>query len=178
MYGNNYIFLCIRGIQDSHKEHFRFMLVFTNQRRCATRLVVFEMYGPTKIEWEKIKVRQVLWRSGLKWIILKWAFYGTGNKRFVAKGNVGLLRKECNPGHTKHGPFLAISISVMFRRILKYIYIYIYPTSEIQWNIDINQSTPIFNYPLSYGVPVRERYGSTLLPATREQHDQNCTQSH
>ena len=24
----------------------------------------------------------------------------------------------------------------------------------------------------------RERYGSTLLPATREQHDQNCTQSH
>ena len=34
------------------------------------------------------------------------------------------------------------------------------------------------DYPLSYGVPVRERYGSTLLPATREQHDQNCTQSH
>ena len=34
------------------------------------------------------------------------------------------------------------------------------------------------NYPLSYGVPVRERYGSTLLPAKREQHDQNCTQSH
>ena len=33
-------------------------------------------------------------------------------------------------------------------------------------------------YPLSYGVPVRERYGSTLQPATREQHDQNCTQSH
>ena len=33
------------------------------------------------------------------------------------------------------------------------------------------------NYPLSYGVPVRERYGSTFLPATREQHDQNCTQS-
>jgi hypothetical protein len=33
------------------------------------------------------------------------------------------------------------------------------------------------NYPLSYGVPVRERYDSTLLPATREQHDQNCTQS-
>ena len=33
-------------------------------------------------------------------------------------------------------------------------------------------------YPLSYRVPVRERYGSTLLPATREQHDQNCTQSH
>ena len=33
-------------------------------------------------------------------------------------------------------------------------------------------------YPLSYGVPVRERFGSTLLPATREQHDQNCTQSH
>ena len=33
-------------------------------------------------------------------------------------------------------------------------------------------------YPLSYGFPVRERYGSTLLPATREQHDQNCTQSH
>ena len=33
-------------------------------------------------------------------------------------------------------------------------------------------------YPLSYGVPVWERYGSTLLPATREQHDQNCTQSH
>ena len=31
------------------------------------------------------------------------------------------------------------------------------------------------DYPLSYRVPVRERYGSTLLPATREQHDQNCT---
>ena len=36
----------------------------------------------------------------------------------------------------------------------------------------------VVHYPLSYGVPVRERYGSTLLPATREQHDQNCTQSH
>ena len=36
----------------------------------------------------------------------------------------------------------------------------------------------VAHYPLSYGVPVRERYGSTLLPATREQHDQNCTQSH
>ena len=34
------------------------------------------------------------------------------------------------------------------------------------------------HYPLSYRVPVRERYGSTLLPATREQHDQNCTQNH
>ena len=33
-------------------------------------------------------------------------------------------------------------------------------------------------YPLSYRVPVRERYGSKLLLATREQHDQNCTQSH
>jgi hypothetical protein len=32
----------------------------------------------------------------------------------------------------------------------------------------------LLNYPLSYGVPVRERYGSTLLPATREQHGQNC----
>ena len=32
--------------------------------------------------------------------------------------------------------------------------------------------------PYIYRVPVRERYGSTLLPATREQHDQNCTQSH
>ena len=36
----------------------------------------------------------------------------------------------------------------------------------------------VSNYPLSYRVPVRERYGSTLLRATREQHDQNCTQSH
>ena len=36
----------------------------------------------------------------------------------------------------------------------------------------------IVSYPLSYRVPARERYGSTLLPATREQHDQNCTQSH
>ena len=34
------------------------------------------------------------------------------------------------------------------------------------------------HYPLSYRLPVRERYGSTLLPATREQQDQNCTQSH
>ena len=39
--------------------------------------------------------------------------------------------------------------------------------------------THLFHYyPLSYRVPVWERYGSTLLPATREQHDQNCTQSH
>ena len=44
----------------------------------------------------------------------------------------------------------------------------------------INKVTKINKdyYPLSYRVPVRERYGSTLLPATREQHDQNCTQSH
>ena len=41
-----------------------------------------------------------------------------------------------------------------------------------------NQVQRQLEYPLSYGVPVRERYGSTLLPATREQHDQNCTQSH
>ena len=40
-----------------------------------------------------------------------------------------------------------------------------------------NAHTTVF-YPLSYGVPVRERYGSTLLPATREQQDQNCKQSH
>jgi hypothetical protein len=39
-------------------------------------------------------------------------------------------------------------------------------------------ATFTLHYPLSYRVPVRERYGSTLLPATREQHDQNCTQSH
>ena len=42
------------------------------------------------------------------------------------------------------------------------------------WRINMKQEV----YPLSYRVPVRERYGSTLLPATREQHDQNCTQSH
>ena len=41
---------------------------------------------------------------------------------------------------------------------------------------NMNQSSSI--KPLSYRFPVRERYGSTLLPATREQHDQNCTQSH
>ena len=46
--------------------------------------------------------------------------------------------------------------------------------------IDIETSNleQYVHYPLSYHVPVRERYGSTLLPATREQHDQNCTQSH
>ena len=50
-----------------------------------------------------------------------------------------------------------------------------YPScSNHQHLIRIN----LLNYPLSYRVPVRERYGSTLLPATREQHDQNCTQSH
>ena len=27
------------------------------------------------------------------------------------------------------------------------------------------------DYPLSYRFPIQERYGSTLLPATREQHD-------
>ena len=42
---------------------------------------------------------------------------------------------------------------------------------EKQWVLHLN-------YPLSYRVPVRERYGSTLLPATREQHDQNCAQGH
>ena len=31
-------------------------------------------------------------------------------------------------------------------------------------------------YPTAF--PQEERYGSTLLLATREQHDQNCTQSH
>ena len=41
----------------------------------------------------------------------------------------------------------------------------------------INNVSSATCYPLSYRVPVRERYGSTLLPATREQHDQNCTQS-
>ena len=51
-----------------------------------------------------------------------------------------------------------------------------YKTLEITWSTEWLLSG--FNYPLSYGVPVRERYGSTLLPATREQHDQNCTQSH
>ena len=44
--------------------------------------------------------------------------------------------------------------------------------------IKIYQAVTQKYYPLSYGVPVRERCGSTLLPATREQHDQNCTQSH
>ena len=48
-------------------------------------------------------------------------------------------------------------------------------TEEIVCNI--STECPLI-YPLSYGVPVQERYGSTLLPATREQHDQNCTQSH
>ena len=43
------------------------------------------------------------------------------------------------------------------------------------WNGTLLYLVPIL---ISYGVPVRERYGSTLLPATREQHDQNCTQSH
>ena len=42
----------------------------------------------------------------------------------------------------------------------------------------IRSAAHLIVYPLSYRVPVRERYGSTLLPATREQHDQNCTQSH
>ena len=47
-------------------------------------------------------------------------------------------------------------------------------------NVSSNSCRPywLIYYPLSYGVPVRERYGSTLLSATREQHDQNCTQSH
>ena len=37
--------------------------------------------------------------------------------------------------------------------------------------VDFTWFHTINNYPLSYRVPVRERYGSTLLPATREQHD-------
>ena len=51
------------------------------------------MYRPTEIEWEKIKVRQVLWKSDIKWIIIKRTFDGTDNKGFVVKCNVGLLRK-------------------------------------------------------------------------------------
>ena len=46
---------------------------------------------------------------------------------------------------------------------------------KVWWSKDCSD---VVDYPLSYRVPVRERYGSTLLPATREQHDQNCTQSH
>jgi len=68
------------------------MLVFSNQGKCATRLVIFEMYRSAKIEWKNIKVRQVSWKSGLKWIILKRTFDGT-DKVFVVKCNVGLLRK-------------------------------------------------------------------------------------
>ena len=49
---------------------------------------------------------------------------------------------------------------------------------ECKYNIAETLCNCGVNYPLSYGVPVLERYGSTLLPATREQHDQNCTQSH
>ena len=49
---------------------------------------------------------------------------------------------------------------------------------EISFRVSVvGFSVSTVPYPLSYRVPVRERYGSTLLPATREQHDQNCTQS-
>ena len=51
------------------------------------------------------------------------------------------------------------------------------PVSRV-YVMQLEATFVIWVYPLSYGVPVRERYGSTLLPATREQHDQNCTQSH
>ena len=53
------------------------------------------------------------------------------------------------------------------------------PSHYSNWTLPAlsTNQIPIFR-PLSYGVPVRERYGSTLLPATREQHDHNCTQSH
>ena len=50
--------------------------------------------------------------------------------------------------------------------------------ANLLWCTTQSAVTRTRHYPLSYRVPVRERYGSTLLPATREQHDQNCTQSH
>ena len=59
----------------------------------------------------------------------------------------------------------------------------IYEKRMINMGTKVHNSLPGFikeidDYPLSYRVPAWERYGSTLLPATREQHDQNCTQSH
>ena len=51
-------------------------------------------------------------------------------------------------------------------------------SGKLVWIYKLFSCNTHTNYPLSYGVPVRERYGSTLLPTTREQHDQNCTQSH
>ena len=53
-----------------------------------------------------------------------------------------------------------------------------HPGSPLRIIKFISMCIEIRCYTLSYGVPVRERYGSTLLPATREQHDQNSTQSH
>ena len=53
-----------------------------------------------------------------------------------------------------------------------------WPVESLSGLIEWRNICNMAYYPLSYRVPVRERYGSTLLPATREQHDQNCTQSH
>ena len=69
--------------------------------------------------------------------------------------------------------------SVYMKSIMKYRLLVPSITHIIyQYNNLANMSHCRKHYPLSCGVPVWERYGSTLLPATREQHDQNCTQSH
>ena len=51
---------------------------------------------------------------------------------------------------------------------------------RVEWcpsNLVVHFDMCLFNpYPTAF--PYGKRYGSTLLPATREQHDKNYTQSH
>ena len=73
---------------------------------------------------------------------------------------------------------MSLFTGFLFRYISTYI---LYPGQQskvLAHATDFMLRNFCLNYPLSYRVPVRERYGSTLLPAIREQHDQNCTQSH
>ena len=92
----------------------------------------------------------------------------------------GLYIKTQSVPRSKHSVFVIKTSKLMLYREIIAVCSQIH-TKHI--NTLCGQNVELLNvklavYPLSYRVPVRERYGSTLLPATREQHDQNCTQSH
>ena len=91
----------------------------------------------------------------------------------IALAAVGTNRRTATSNWTDHACTSQVQLSWFVVIIYRVTFVFLCGVSFI------SVVEPQFLlYPLSYGVPVRERYGSTLLPATREQHDQNCTQSH